>query len=147
MPAIVIEIDARQFERGMKIIRRWPQRSDMEAMAGFLVDEVQETLLERKRNQETGEQFAPWSKTYREMGAPFHSGHGLLFLTGAMAGSIASDIIGRDELHVGAASPAQHHVHGTPRMPARDFLSLGTTQEDGLMQVAARQLERELAVA
>ena len=119
----------------------------MDELGLFLQEEALDTLLDRKFNQDTGEVFAPWSPTYKRMGAPFHGGHELLFLTGVMAGSVDREVVSDDEVHVGAAEPAQFHVKGTPIMPARDFLSVGQNQEDELCEIAARQLERELAGA
>jgi hypothetical protein len=81
-----ISMDASQFERAMKSFEDFPKKDFMEGLVELTLRQA-DRRFDSKEDPE-GNPWKPWSVSYRRRGAPFHSRHTLLHLSGDLRDSI-----------------------------------------------------------
>lgn len=143
--SLEITIDARRAERVLADLGRFPTRSLMDAIGTDIADEVKTTLARRKKDQSTGDRWAPWSESYKRRGAPFHGSHTLLVRDGDMMRSVTHNVVGDDVVQIGPSTGKVYpraHVEGVAgKLPKRDFLSFGPNQEKRVFRRVSQWIE------
>ena len=83
---IELTLDLREVDRALTRLERQPTVAFMRALVDAELRQVDQRF-DRKEDPE-GRPWKPWSAAYRKRGAPFHSRHTLLHLSGDMQGAV-----------------------------------------------------------
>ena len=100
MSVLDLTIDARALDVFLLRLESFPDALFMRGLAQRVVGQT-DRRFESKTSPE-GARWKPWSEAYRKQGAPFHSQHTLLQLSGDMQGSIQPTFVGDDKAVVEA---------------------------------------------
>lgn len=83
---IDIEIDTRQLDAALDRLERLPTRAFMQGLADAAFKQTHKRF--DTKTDPDGRAWKPWSARYRKRGAPFHSRHTMLHLSGDMQNAI-----------------------------------------------------------
>lgn len=125
-------------------------RTVMGQMAGTAVRLIFKRTVDKGRDKH-GQPFKKYSRSYLERkearGGKFFSGGPNLFDKGDMMGDLSFAVVNsrRAFLHfpkTSEALKASGHIHGSRRLPKRDFFGLTSTEEKQVLLIPNRFLER-----